>query len=185
MDAGYVAYLERTPHATLSPGQLKRLADALETTLTDLAGGTVDRPLGVGRAGPHPQLEVLTKEESEAHLVPGGIGRLVLTAPRGPLALPVNFRFVDGDIVFRTAVDSPLAAAVGALVGFEVDHIDEAMSEGWSVVISGHARRVVAPSEQLNEFEIEPWAGGTRETVIRIKTTDISGRNIRSGSTQS
>jgi nitroimidazol reductase NimA-like FMN-containing flavoprotein (pyridoxamine 5'-phosphate oxidase superfamily) len=181
MDEGYLGYLEGTPHAALSPGTLMRLAAALETTLTYLAGGTVDRPLGAGRAGPHPQFGVLTTEESMAHLEPGGIGRLVLTAPRGPVALPVNFRFVEGDIVFRTDADSSLAAAAGALVSFEVDHIDEVMSEGWSVLVSGQARRVDAASEleRLVELGIEPWAGGARETVLRIETTEISGRNIR------
>ena len=102
MDEGCLGYLERSPHVALSPGALMRLAAALETTLTFLAGGPVDRPLGVGRAGPHPLLEVLTKEQSEGHLDAGGVGRLVLTSARGPVALPVNFRFVDGDVVFRT-----------------------------------------------------------------------------------
>ncbi|WP_330302087.1 MULTISPECIES: helix-turn-helix domain-containing protein [unclassified Streptomyces] len=35
--------------------------------------------------------------------------------------------------------------AVGAHVAFEVDHIDEALSQGWSVLIRGFARAVTDP----------------------------------------
>jgi nitroimidazol reductase NimA-like FMN-containing flavoprotein (pyridoxamine 5'-phosphate oxidase superfamily) len=181
MDSGYLDYLEHSATATLTPGALMRLAAALETTATFLAGGTVDRPPGTGRAGPHPVLEVLSREQCETHLDAGGIGRLVLLSERGPVALPVNFRFVDGDIVFRTEVTGSLAAAAGATVSFEVDHIDETMSEGWSVIVTGRARRVDDPSEleQLAQLGIEPWAGGSREAVIRVEAAEITGRSIR------
>ncbi len=124
---------------------------------------------------------MLSKEQSEAHLTDGGVGRLVFIAERGPVALPVNFRFVDGDIVFRTSDTGSLLAAVGGTVSFEVDHIDELMSQGWSVLITGRARRVEEPSEleQLAQLGIDPWAGGSSEAVIRIETIEISGRNIR------
>lgn len=181
MDGGYLDYLERSPYVELPPGVLMRLAASLETTLAYLAGGTVDRPPGPGRAGPHPLLEVLSKEQSEAHLSAGGVGRFVFMAARGPLALPVNFRFVEGDVVFRTGAASSLSAAAGAMVSFEVDHIDEAMSQGWSVLVTGRARSVDEPSEleQLAQLGIDPWAGGTCEAIIRIETSEISGRNIR------
>jgi nitroimidazol reductase NimA-like FMN-containing flavoprotein (pyridoxamine 5'-phosphate oxidase superfamily) len=181
MDSGYLEYLERSAYVELPPGVLMRLAAALETTLPDLAGGTVELPPGAGGAGAQPLLEVLSKEQSEAHLTDGGVGRLVFIAERGPVALPVNFRFIDGDIVFRTSDTGSLLAAVGGTVSFEVDHVDEVMSQGWSVLITGRARRVEEPSEleQLTQFGIEPWAGGSSEAVIRIETVEISGRNIR------
>ena len=181
MDSGYLDYLEHSPTAALTPGALMRLAAALETTATFLAGGAVDRPPGTGRAGPHPRLEVLSREQCEAHLDAGGIGRLVFLTERGPVALPVNFRFVEGDIVFRTDATGSLAAAAGTTVSFEVDHIDEAMSEGWSVIVTGRARRVDDPSEleRLAQLGIEPWAGGTREAIIRVDAAEISGRSIR------
>jgi transcriptional regulator with XRE-family HTH domain len=181
MDGGFLDYLEHSSAPSLTIEALTRLAFALETTVTDLAGGNVYRPPGTGRAGPHPSLEVLSREQCEAHLAAGGVGRIVFLAERGPVAQPVNFRFVDGDIVFRTNPTGPLASAIGATVGFEADHIDEAMSEGWSVVVTGRARRVDDPSEleQLGQLGIEPWAGGSREAIIRVKTAEISGRNIR------
>jgi hypothetical protein len=68
-------------------------------------------------------------------------------------------------------------------VSFEVDRIDEAMSEGWSVLVSGRAQRVEDRTElgKLALVGIEPWAGGQREAVIRIEIDEISGRAIRQG----
>lgn len=181
IDSGYLDYLEDSPAVKLAAGALARLAVALETTPGYLRGGDVDRPPGIGRAGPHPRLEVLSREQCEANLAGGGIGRFVFLAERGSLALPVNFRFVEGDVVFRTGTTGSLAAAAGATVSFEVDHIDEAMSKGWSVLITGRVRLVDNPSEleRVAELEIEPWPGGHRPAVFRLEAAEISGRSIR------
>jgi nitroimidazol reductase NimA-like FMN-containing flavoprotein (pyridoxamine 5'-phosphate oxidase superfamily) len=128
---------------------LLRLAKALETTASSLSGGEADRPPGPGRAGPHPHLDVLSRTGCEAHPAGGGVGRFVFLSAQRPVALPVNFRLVDGDVVFRSRATGSLAAAVGATVSFEVDQIDEAMSEGWSVLIPGRARIVDDPAERL------------------------------------
>lgn len=180
MAVGYLDYLEQSPAVAIPRGSLIRLADALGTTVEALRGGSVDRQPGPGRAGPHPQLDVLTREECEAHLAGGGVGRLVFLTAGVPVALPVNFRYLDGDIVFRTRAGGALAAAAGTIVSFEVDQIDNAMSEGWSVLVSGHARLVDDPDEldKIAALVIEPWPGGHRETVIRIQTAELSGRGI-------
>lgn len=102
IDVGYLDYFEHSPATALSSDALYRLARALETTRTSLGGGDIGRPPGPGRAGPHPVLETLTHEQCEDHLLAGGVGRVVFSADRGPVALPVNFRFVDGQVVFRT-----------------------------------------------------------------------------------
>ena len=184
MHSGYLDYLEHSPDAAVTAGALLRLAAALETTPAFLRGGHVDRPPGPGRAGPHPHLDVLDREECELHLAGGGVGRFVFLAPQGPIALPVNFRFLDGDVLFRTRLRGTLAAAAGTTVSLEVDQIDEAMSEGWSVLVVGHAQLVDDPAEleQAAELGIEPWPGGHREALMRIETETISGRRIRQGS---
>jgi nitroimidazol reductase NimA-like FMN-containing flavoprotein (pyridoxamine 5'-phosphate oxidase superfamily) len=184
MHSGYLDYLEHSPDAAMTAGALLRLAAALETTPEFLRGGHVDRPPGPGRAGPHPRLEILSREECERHIAPGGVGRFVFVAAQRPIALPVNFRYVDGDVLFRTRPHGMLAAAAGATVSLEVDRIDEAMSEGWSVLVTGRARLVDDPAEleHAAELGIEPWPGGRREALIRIETEAISGRRIRQGS---
>ena len=187
MDPGYLDYLEHSPAVALPRGSLLRLAGALETTVDYLRGGEVDRPPGPGRAGPHPHLDILSKEECEAHLAGGGVGRFVFLAEQGPIALPVNFRLADGDVVFRTRAEGALAAAAGTTVGFEADRIDEAMSEGWSVLITGRARLIDEPTELqkiISLGDIDPWPGGRREALMRIETGTISGRRIRQGTGQ-
>lgn len=180
MDPGYVDLLERRSDIALTRGVFGRLAAALETTVAYLQGGEIDRPPGPGRAGPHPHLDILSKEECEAHLAGGGVGRFVFLAEQGPVALPVNFRLAGSDVVFRTRSKGALAAAAGTIVSFEADRIDEAMSEGWSVLVSGHAHLVDDPDEleRIAALGIEPWPGGHRETVIRIETAQLSGRSI-------
>jgi len=177
----YLRYVEQSPAVSLTPAALVHLAEALQTTPEFLRGGTVDGPPGPGRAGPHHRLEVLSREQCEAYLAAGGVGRFVFVAEQGPVALPVNFRFLDGAVVFRTRGAGLLAVAVGTTVGFEVDRIDDAMSEGWSVLVTGHAHRVDDPAElaRLADLGLEPWPGGRRRAIIRIEPASISGRSIR------
>ena len=78
-----------------------------------------------GGADPIRVLEALTPAACAAHLGAGGIGRVVFTDESGPVALPVNFIFTNGTVVFRTSED--MAQAITGTVAFEVDHIDEAM----------------------------------------------------------
>ncbi|MEU6526798.1 pyridoxamine 5'-phosphate oxidase family protein, partial [Streptomyces sp. NPDC046924] len=84
-------------------------------------------------------------------------------------------------IAFRTAPDSVPAAAVGSEVAFEVDHVDDAMSQGWSVLAVGPARLVTGPDEMRRLTErahTAPWAGGGRETWVSIQPTRLTGRRI-------
>ena len=84
----------------------------------------------------------------------------------------------------RTAEDGPVARAVaepGVAVGFEVDHLDDAHREGWSVMLRGTARRVVEGAElaDVRELGIDPWAGNERDVYVRVATTEVTGRRIR------
>ncbi len=180
VDPVYLRYFESSPTANVSAGTLALMALALKTTPLVLLGGDVDRPPGHGRAGRHPVLEELTKQQCEAHLAVGGVGRIVYSSSRGPTALPVNFEFTEGEIVFST--NESKAAAIGeqAVVGFEVDRIDEAVSEGWSVLVSGKGRRIEDPREiqRLSSLDLEAWAGGPRHSLVTIKPDEITGRVI-------
>lgn len=185
MAPAYLAYLEHSSDVAISRGGISRLAAALEVTVEYLRGGEIERTPGSGRAGKHPHLEILTKDECLAHLAGGGVGRFVFLTGQGPVALPVNFRLADDGVVFRTRRDGALVAAAGTTVSLEADHIDEAMSEGWSVLITGRARLIEDPAELagiIDLAEIEPWPGGRREALMRIENATISGRRIRQGS---
>ena len=180
MNAGYLEYFEHSHAAVLSSGTLLRLARALETTPAFLTGGDVEAAPGTGRAGAHPVLETLSREQCDEHLAGGGVGRVVFSTKRGPVALPVNFRFLNGSVVFRTEAATSIASAIGGLLGFEVDRIDDAMSEGWSVLVTGRSERVEDPAEleELVSLRIEPWAVGNRDVFVRVVANEISGRSI-------
>ncbi|MFI6928272.1 pyridoxamine 5'-phosphate oxidase family protein [Nonomuraea spiralis] len=182
MSAGYIRYMEE--HVDIPDrGTLNRLADALETTSQDLLGGGRDRPPGVGPAMAEPVLEVLDPDECRRLIEPGGIGRIAFNGSHGPTVLPVNFRMHEGAIVFRTGSGGPMdqdlrtgLEGVEVMVGFEVDRIDEARRQGWSVLVQGAAHHVT-PEEQAGA-DPTPWAGGDRRLYIRIVPHRITGRRI-------
>ncbi|MGW1761119.1 helix-turn-helix domain-containing protein [Streptomyces mirabilis] len=178
---GYVQYLEEQSTAMPGTAVLIRLADALGTSVAALRGGDVDLPPGVGRAALHPELVELSAEECRSRLSGHGVGRIAMDTPDGPIVVPLNYTVIDDSVVFRTAPDAVPATAVGAHVAFEVDHIDEALSQGWSVLIRGFARAVTDPDavRRLTELAYSgPWAGGERDVWVRLEPTDITGRRI-------
>ncbi|WP_327426088.1 pyridoxamine 5'-phosphate oxidase family protein [Streptomyces sp. NBC_01236] len=176
----YLAYLEERS-ADPSLATLIRLAAALGTSVAALRGGGIDLPPGQGQALLDPQLRDLGPEECRAHLATHGLGRVAVSTPGGPAVVPVNYEVVDNAIVFRTAPDSAPAAAVGTEVAFEVDHVDEAMSQGWSVLAVGPARAVTEPDavrRLADRAHSKPWAGGERELWVSITPTQLTGRRI-------
>ncbi|MEV1243409.1 pyridoxamine 5'-phosphate oxidase family protein [Nonomuraea sp. NPDC049750] len=185
MSPGYLQYLEERP-GTPTAETMYRLAGALETTVDDLLGGGVDRPPGRGRAKAAPTLESLDPEECLKLIEPGGIGRVAFNGSHGPTVLPVNYRLHHGFIVFRTAPGGPMDQdlrtgldGVEIKVGFEVDRIDDAQREGWSVLIQGPAHHI-SPDElsEVTDSDVTPWAGGERHLYIRIVPHQITGRRI-------
>lgn len=178
IDAWFLAYFEQSSDSTLASGALRRVAVALDTTPFSLEGGEVDRPPGAGRAGPHAALESLTPEQCQEHLAAGGVGRIILSTGSGPVAFPVNFLFVGGAVIFRTS--DAMVANISGVVAFEVDQVDEAMSEGWSVLVRGHVVLIEDPEERIvaARLGIEPWAGGARLNLVRIAPFEMTGRVI-------
>ncbi|GAB2808152.1 pyridoxamine 5'-phosphate oxidase family protein [Streptomyces chlorus] len=182
MTPEYLTYLEEQP-ADPTMASLIGLADALGTGVTALLGGGIDLPPGQGRALLHPQLRDLDPEECRALISTHGVGRVAVSTPDGPAVVPVNYDVIDGEIAFRTAPESTPAAAVGSQVAFEVDHVDEAMSQGWSVLVAGHARVVTEPDtvrRLAGRAHTKPWPGGEREMWVSIEPTRITGRRITS-----
>ncbi|CAL9661407.1 hypothetical protein SUDANB105_07029 [Streptomyces sp. enrichment culture] len=181
MSPGYLAYLEEQP-ADPSVATLIRLADALGTTVGALRGGGADLPPGQGHALLHPRLKDLDPQECRTLLSTHGVGRIAVSTSDGrPAVVPVNYEIVGDAIVFRTAPDSVPAAAVGQEVAFEVDHVDEAMSEGWSVLAVGTASVVTEPDAVralAQRAHTTPWAGGRREMWVSIRPATLTGRRI-------
>ncbi|GAB2459412.1 helix-turn-helix domain-containing protein [Streptosporangium sandarakinum] len=189
IDPGYLDYLEASA-ASASTETVHKLAAALETSSEELLGGTMDLPPGRGRPGPHPVLEKLEPAECLRLIAPGGVGRVAFSGPEGPTILPVNYVVHDGAVIFRTAsggpLDDTLRTGVRGMefkVAFEIDRLDEAGREGWSVLVRGGAHHVSDEERTaVAEVDVRPWAGGERELFVRIAPTEISGRRIRHAS---
>jgi nitroimidazol reductase NimA-like FMN-containing flavoprotein (pyridoxamine 5'-phosphate oxidase superfamily) len=132
--------------------------------------------------------EHLDEAECLRLIAPGGIGRLAYTGRYGLTVLPVNYALHEDTILFRTAYDSPTdedlrtgIADAEYKVAFEIDEIDPAAREGWSVLVRGSAHHVdsVAERASVRESGVEPWAGGDRELFVRVIPTSITGRRVR------
>ncbi|KUO17746.1 helix-turn-helix domain-containing protein [Streptomyces dysideae] len=181
MAPSYLQYLEEHPGAAPGTGVLHILAEVLHTTVTDLTGGDAELPPGRGQAARHPQFTELTTQECRALLSTHGVGRLAVPTASGPVIVPVNYSVVDGAIVFRTGPGTTPAQAAGCQVAFETDRIDDAFSQGWSVLVRGHARAVTDPDEARRldaRAYSTPWAGGRREQWVRIDPVAVTGRRI-------
>ncbi|MDI3101597.1 pyridoxamine 5'-phosphate oxidase family protein [Streptomyces enissocaesilis] len=182
MAPGYLSYLE-THTADPGSGTLMRLADALGTTYAALQGGGTDRPPGRGSALRDPHLLDLGEEECRGLLSSHGVGRIAFTSEHGPAVFPVNYEMTNGIVAFRTAPDSTTASAVDQQVAFEVDQVDDAMSQGWSVLVVGRCRAVTDPveAERLDEAaHTRPWAGGRRIDWLAVDIERLTGRRITS-----
>ena len=126
-------------------------------------------------------LIVLAREECLELLGSSTLGRVAVTVGALPTILPVNFRLVDEQVVFRTGVGSKLDAATrGEVVAFEVDGIDPVEHTGWSVVVTG-----VVEECDLHDWAdgivagaIPRWAPEGATRVVALPTDIVSGRRI-------
>lgn len=177
----YLQYVEEQPVAAPELGFLLRLAEALETSVSQLRGGDADLPPGTGQAAGHSELVELEPEECWAHLASHGVGRIAVSTPDGPAIAPVNYTVVDRSVAFRTAPGATPALAAGTDTAFEVDHLDEALSQGWSVLVVGRAERVTDPDivrRLTDAAHSRPWVGDGRELWVRIEPRRVTGRRI-------
>jgi hypothetical protein len=114
------------------------------------------------------------------------VGRLAVAIHDHPDIFPVNFVVDRGTVVFRTAEGTKLAAAVlGRGVAFEIDGLDDAERQAWSVVIKGSRRRGRALAGALRRPGVAPLpvarlaeaplrahrAGGDQRTSLRRRGT--------------
>jgi transcriptional regulator with XRE-family HTH domain len=179
---GYVEYVERR-HAKVSADALRRLAQALETRVDVLLGAHVETPTGsFSGMGTRQRLTKLDAAECIRLISPGGVGRVVYVGADGPEAFPVNFVVIGGAVLFRTTPGGVVAHLTGRRVGFEVDRIDEPLVSAWSVLLRGVITRVTDRALVARVREaVQPWAGGSRDTCVRIDPDQISGRRVGPG----
>jgi len=127
-------------------------------------------------------LQQLSRDECLRLMASVPVGRIIYTRRALPAVELVNFALDHGDIVIRTDRSGKLAAAArGAVVAFEADHLDPAAQSGWSVTAIGPSREVTDPAEiaRLREIGLSSWAPGAREHFICVSPQIITGRHLR------
>ena len=98
-----------------------------------------------------------------------------------PVILPVNYRYVRGSIVIRTAAgEKSVEAAMAKPVAFEIDGWDPVQEKGWSVLVKGTAYEVDADDAAAADAStLRPWARAVeRDIWVRIVPNEITGRRI-------
>ncbi|MEU4605417.1 pyridoxamine 5'-phosphate oxidase family protein [Kribbella sp. NPDC023972] len=170
--------IESRPSA-MTAGDLLRLVEALDTTVSDLVGTEPPEHPERGLGPIHPTLEGMARSECLTMLQTSDIGRIAYQAANQLTVVPVTFCLHEGLIVFRTAEDSTIAQYALESVAFQVDRIDDGMHEGWSVLVSGTVRPATdEEAAQVLEL-VEPWADGNRDTCMVIEPVQVSGRRLR------
>lgn len=101
------------------------------------------------------------------------VGRIAWTSPEGISVVPVNFRVVEGVIVFHTTQESFLAGlAVPTEVAFQVDEIDQETATGWSVLVRGLSGPADAAVSSIS------WLEGGLTVGLAITASTIAGRVV-------
>ena len=128
------------------------------------------------------QTRELSAQDCEALLRSGVAGRVALSTPTGPHIIPVNYSVVDDAIIIRTSPYSLLGTyGRDTTFAFEIDELDREHGRAWSVQARGRAEPVIdrAELELIREVaEPHPWAGGARPLYLRLRWTELSGRQI-------
>lgn len=109
------------------------------------------------------------------------VGRLAVSIRDHPDIFPVNYVVDRGAVVFRTAEGTKLAASVlGRGVAFEVDGVDEATREAWSVVVKGRAVELQQLEELFDaaDLPLYPWHAAPKHRYVRIEPVEITGRRF-------
>ncbi len=126
-------------------------------------------------------LELLDERDALRLLANSEVGRVGVTIGALPAIFPVNYRLIDGCVVFRSAPGSKLSAAASrTVVAFEVDDYHAADRSGWSVLVVGRSEVVDDLDMTFKALEsgLETYVDGPRGAIVRITPAFVSGRRI-------
>ncbi|MFF2659988.1 pyridoxamine 5'-phosphate oxidase family protein [Kitasatospora sp. NPDC058032] len=186
MSPAYLRYLLAAGPA-FDPAGFVRIAAALRMTWAELLEGRSDAPPGQSQPVPGtPRPLLLHLSEPECWFLVGthGVGRVGLPGSPAPTVYPVNYAVDGRTIVYHTTPHGSAAAEDGSPLSFQVDHIDDRLSEGWSVLMLGSAHHVDDPEEEQRLSRLPgatPWAGGDRPLWVRITPDEVTGRRLGAG----
>ena len=141
---------------------------------------------GLGLAQPPDNSQMLSRAEAMRLLASVDYGRVVFTLDALPAIRPVNHLVDEGQIIIRTRLTRAISTAVtsaesGVVVAYEADDFDPRSRSGWSVVVTGWARRITDPG-QVSRYErlLHPWVNHA-DTVLAFEPEVVSGLLINPG----
>ena len=124
----------------------------------------------------HGGTHVLGVEECRRFLETEILGRIALSVGALPAVLPVLYWLTGDRLVFAVGTDALYDALADNVVAFEVDHVDLATHEGWTVMAIGRAH----PADDLASSR-ELWARPTligQPRLIGVSIDRLSGLRI-------
>ncbi|HLI72664.1 MAG TPA: pyridoxamine 5'-phosphate oxidase family protein [Acidimicrobiales bacterium] len=109
----------------------------------------------------------------------GLVGRIALSSTQAPLVHPVNFCYRERSVLVRLGAGTMAERASGALVAFEVDHVDRANGRAWSVLVRGLATPLDEParSEAMGSAP-DPLVLTPGDVVLSIRPDVVTGRRF-------
>ena len=109
------------------------------------------------------RVETLDALECRRLLAIASVGRLGYTVDSGPRIVPMNFSLVRDALFLRTAPDGEVGRwGLGRQACFEVDHVDDFLQAGWSVLVIGRLEEpspAIASSLDVQDIPA-PWPDG-------------------------
>jgi pyridoxamine 5'-phosphate oxidase-like protein len=126
------------------------------------------------------QMKPMTRHQALDKLASVPFGRVVFTEHALPALRQVNHLIDHGRIIIRSHPDSAITNRAdhgrGSVVLYEADDIDPLTRTGWSVTVTGLARRIEDPVQVAHYKELlHPWAAGNMSVVISIDTEIVNG----------
>jgi nitroimidazol reductase NimA-like FMN-containing flavoprotein (pyridoxamine 5'-phosphate oxidase superfamily) len=127
-------------------------------------------------------LEPLSPAACQSLLRENTFGRLACVVNDFPVVLPVNYRFVETSgrtwIALRTRPGNVFDQQ-SMKVAFEIDGIDAANRQGWSVLVRGTLHHVDPDAAGFRErFDPEPWILADRDAWLIVEPFAITGRRL-------
>lgn len=122
------------------------------------------------------RLTELSRPESLRLLGEVPVGRIVYTVRALPAIVPVCHLVDNGMVVVRAHVGGECA---GSVVAYQADAIDMRNRLGWSVTVTGVARRIVDPDEvEYYAERLPPLVPADTIETIRIYPEIVAGARL-------
>lgn len=128
-------------------------------------------------------LEILEEVECLPLLAQAMLGRVAIIHGGLPEILPISYRLVDGEIVFRTGIGGKLSGALlGSSVAFEVDSVEADTGDAWSVRVTATAQvREIDPETDADLLAgLRSWAPRPGPYLVRLTPLRVTGRRTPS-----